>query len=91
MFASFPSDWKHVLEMHTDHSFSQLEAAVERAFKHFRLLRERRTTPPEVIAGWLENHLELYDMICKLIRICIDYASTSKRSGRDRSQYQPVL
>ena len=56
-----------------------IEAAVERAFKHFRLLRERRTTPPEVIAGWLENHLELYDMICKLIRICIDYASTSKR------------
>ncbi len=63
-----------------------IEAAVERAFKHFRLLRERRTTPPEIIAGWLENHLELYDMICKLVRICIDYASTSKRQvAIDRS------
>ena len=63
-----------------------IETAVERAFKHFRLLRERRTKPPDVINGWLENHIELYALICNLVRISIDYASTSKRTPAiDRS------
>lgn len=63
-----------------------IETAVERAFKHFRLLRERRSSPPQVIDGWLENHVALYDVICKLVMISLDYASTTRRSVNiDRS------
>lgn len=63
-----------------------IENAVDRAFHHFRLLRSQRTTPPEVIAGWLENHVVLQDLIRKLVKIGLDYASTGRRTAAiDRS------
>lgn len=58
-----------------------IENAVDRAFQHFRLLRTQRTTPPEVIAGWLENHVELQDLIRKMVKIGLDYAGTGRRTA----------
>ncbi|MBL8532676.1 MAG: TetR/AcrR family transcriptional regulator [Betaproteobacteria bacterium] len=63
-----------------------IEHAVDRAFQHFRLLRESRTTPPEIIAGWLENHVMLSDLIRKLVKIGLDYAGSDSRvASIDRS------
>ncbi len=63
-----------------------IENAVDRAFHQFRLLRGQRTTPPEVIAGWLENHVTLQDLIRKLVKIGLDYAGTARRTAAiDRS------
>lgn len=57
-----------------------IEMAVDRAFSHFRLLRERRSSPPEVIAGWLENHVTLQDHIRKLVKVSLDYAGAGRRA-----------
>jgi AcrR family transcriptional regulator len=65
---------------------ASIEMAVDRAFQHFRLLRERRSSPPEIIAGWLENHVMLHELIQKLVKIGLDYASSGRRVvGIDRS------
>lgn len=58
---------------------ASIEMAVDRAFQHFRLLRERRSSPPEILAGWLENHIELHDLIRKLVKIGLDYAGSGRR------------
>lgn len=63
-----------------------IEHAVDRAFRHFRTLREGLTSPPELIAGWLENHVRLGDLIRKLVKISLDYASSGRRvASIDRS------
>jgi len=63
-----------------------IEHAVDRAFLHFRSRREGLTTPPEIIAGWLENHVILGDLIRKLVKISLDYASSGRRvASIDRS------
>ncbi len=65
---------------------ASIEMAVDRAFQHFRLLRERRSSPPEIIAGWLENHIVLHDLIRKLVKIGLDYAGSGRRvASIDRS------
>lgn len=63
-----------------------IEHAVDRAFLHFRARREGLTTPPEIIAGWLANHVSLGDLIRKLVKISLDYASSGRRvASIDRS------
>jgi TetR/AcrR family transcriptional regulator, upper aerobic nicotinate degradation pathway regulator len=63
-----------------------IEHAVDRAFQQFRAHREALTTPPEIIAGWLENHVRLGDLIRKLVKISLDYASNGRRvASIDRS------
>jgi TetR/AcrR family transcriptional regulator, upper aerobic nicotinate degradation pathway regulator len=63
-----------------------IEHAVDRAFRQFRAHREALTTPPEIIAGWLENHVRLGDLIRKLVKISLDYASNGRRlASIDRS------
>jgi len=63
-----------------------IEHAVDRAFHHFRTHREGLTSPPEIIAGWLANHVRLGDLIRKLVKISLDYASSERRvASIDRS------
>lgn len=59
---------------------SAIEMAVDRAFSQFRQLRETRaTSPDEVLDSWLENHVVLYELISKLVKVSLDYASSGRR------------
>jgi AcrR family transcriptional regulator len=56
--------------------------AVERAFHQFQLLREDLKNPRAIIYGWLDNHINEYGTIAKLIKIAIDYGKATKRNVR---------
>ena len=56
--------------------------AVERAFEQFRISRQGREQPREILYGWLDTHILQFDTISKLIMIAIDYAKTAKRKTR---------
>ncbi|MBI1394899.1 MAG: TetR family transcriptional regulator [Betaproteobacteria bacterium] len=56
-----------------------IENAVDRAFDRFRSLHEEHSSPPEIIAGWLDNHVVLQDVIRRLVKISLDYAGTGTR------------
>lgn len=59
---------------------SAIEMAVDRAFKQFQVLRsERAASPDEVLDSWLENHVVLYELISKLVKISLDYAGSGRR------------
>lgn len=59
---------------------SAIEMAVDRAFSQFRVLREQRSaSPDEVLDSWLDNHVVLYDLISKLVKISLDYAGSGRR------------
>ena len=66
-----------------------IEAAVDRAFAHFRELCRRHSHPADIISDWLDNHVDLYDPIQKLVKVSLDYAGTHRRvSAIDRSIQQ---
>lgn len=56
--------------------------AVERAFEQFRISRQGREHPREILYGWLDTHILQFDTISKLIMISIDYSKTDKRKSR---------
>lgn len=70
-----------------EHLFQKtIEMSVTSAFDHFRAMEKEWSSPPDLLSGWLENHIELHPIICKLVKISLDYASTTKRSsGIDQS------
>jgi AcrR family transcriptional regulator len=56
-----------------------IEHAVDQAFNNFRLLRERHQNPADVINDWLNNHVQLFEPIHKLVKISLDYSGAQKR------------
>lgn len=56
-----------------------IESAVDQAFDNFRLLRERHQNPADIINDWLDNHVQLFEPIHKLVKISLDYAGAQKR------------
>jgi AcrR family transcriptional regulator len=63
-----------------------IETTVNEAFAHFRQLRLRHDHPAEVISDWLENHIDLFDPIHKLVKISLDYSGSQHRQASiDRS------
>ncbi|WP_072394781.1 TetR/AcrR family transcriptional regulator [Hyphomicrobium sp. CS1GBMeth3] len=56
--------------------------AVERAFEQFRISRQGRERPRDIIYGWLDTHILQFGTIAKLVMISIDYAKTAKRKSR---------
>jgi AcrR family transcriptional regulator len=63
-----------------------IEHTVNQAFAHFRELRLRHTSPADILSDWLDNHVDLFDPIHKLVKISLDYSGTQARSPSiDRS------
>lgn len=63
-----------------------IEITVNEAFAHFRELRVRHDHPAEIISDWLENHVDLFDPIHKLVKISLDYSGSKRRlASIDRS------
>lgn len=63
-----------------------IETTVNQAFAHFRELRLRHTDPADILSDWLDNHIDLYDPIHKLVKISLDYSGSHARSPSiDRS------
>lgn len=56
--------------------------AVERAFEQFRISRQGRERPRDILYGWLDTHIVQYEIISKFFMISIDYAKTEKRKSR---------
>lgn len=73
-----------------DHLFRQtIEKSVNRAFEHFHEIQEACSSPPDILSKWLDNHIDLYPVICKLVKISLDYATSTERStGIDQSIYE---
>lgn len=66
-----------------------IEYAVDQAFNNFRLLRERHENPADIINDWLNNHVQLFEPIHKMVKISLDYAGAQKRvPSIDRSIHQ---
>lgn len=61
---------------------SVVTLAVERAFEQFRISRQGRKRPRDILYGWLDTHIMQYETISKLVMISIDYAKTAKRKSR---------
>lgn len=72
------------------HLFKQtIEKSVNRAFDHFHEIQEEYSSPPDILSKWLDNHIDLYPVICKLVKISLDYASSTERSiDIDQSIYE---
>lgn len=56
-----------------------IENAVDQAFDNFRLLQERHDNPADIINDWLNNHVQLFEPIHKLVKISLDYSGAQKR------------
>lgn len=56
-----------------------IEDTVERAFKHFSALRVRHSSPADVIADWLDSHIDLSKPIQNLVKVSLDYRSSRLR------------
>lgn len=56
---------------------ASIESAVDQAFEHFRLLRERHENPADVISDWLDTHVELYQVVRKMVKVSLDYAGSA--------------
>lgn len=50
-----------------------IEKTVENAFADFDRLDPETDKPDELITQWLDNHLESYDRIHKLVKVSLDY------------------
>lgn len=56
---------------------ASIESAVDQAFEHFRQLRERHDNPADVISDWLDTHVELYQVVRKMVKVSLDYAGSA--------------
>ncbi len=59
---------------------ASIESAVDQAFEHFQALRERHDDPAEIISDWLDTHVELYQVVRKMVKVSLDYARSAKSS-----------
>lgn len=55
---------------------ASIESAVDQAFEHFKALRQRHDDPAEVISDWLDTHVELYQVVRKMVKVSLDYAGS---------------
>lgn len=56
-----------------------IEFAINRAFENFRKLHEQHLTPIEDLNAWINNNIDEFESIRKLVHISLDYARTQKR------------
>jgi len=56
-----------------------IEHAVDQAFENVRMLRERHQSPLDIIDDWLNNHVQLFEPIHKLVKISLDYSGAQTR------------
>ncbi len=59
-----------------------VEIAVKRSLAAFEVLRSESDDPIELIANWMETHVEQLDLIRKFVKVSIDYANSGKRNAR---------
>jgi AcrR family transcriptional regulator len=59
-----------------------VEFAVARCFEEFSRARAALKTPDAIIAGWLQNHIDQFELIQKFVKISVDYASVPGRVAR---------
>ncbi|MDE1174102.1 MAG: helix-turn-helix domain containing protein [Parvibaculaceae bacterium] len=59
-----------------------VEATANEAFQTFEAIRNNAVSPREVISLWIENHILQFELMQKLIKISLDYATTHNRSDR---------
>ena len=50
-----------------------IESAVEQAFERFRALHETNDSPADVISDWLDMHIDVSDIVRKMVKISVDY------------------
>lgn len=56
--------------------------AVDRAFGEFRTVVHNLERPRDIIYGWIDNHIRVFETIAKLFAIAIDYSKVAKRNKR---------
>lgn len=57
-----------------------VEMAIKRAFDEFQGLGDAATSPEDIISRWLEAHIRQFDLLRKLVKVSIDYASGDART-----------
>ncbi len=50
-----------------------IESAVEQAFERFRVLHETNDSPADVINDWLDMHIDVSDIVRKMVKVSVDY------------------
>ena len=61
---------------------ASIESAVDQVFEHFAALRDRHDDPAEIISAWLDTHVELYQVVRKMVKVSLDYAGAPKASPK---------
>lgn len=59
-----------------------VEATANEAFQTFEAIRSNTASPTEILSLWIENHILQFELMQKLIKISLDYATTHDRSPR---------
>ncbi len=65
-----------------------IESAVEQSFEHFIALSKNRDDPAGTISGWLNTHVELYLTLRKMVKVSLDYKSSSAVLPSVEKSYQ---
>ena len=55
-----------------------IEFAINRAFENFRKLHEQHLSPLDDLNAWINNNIEEFESIRKLVQISLDYSRTQK-------------
>ena len=50
-----------------------IESAVQQAFDRFKLLHETSDSPADVISDWLDMHIDVSDIVRKMVKVSVDY------------------
>jgi AcrR family transcriptional regulator len=59
-----------------------VETTANDAFRTFEAIRRNTASPRDVISLWIENHMLQVELMRKLLKISLDYATTHDRSRR---------
>jgi AcrR family transcriptional regulator len=57
-----------------------VDMVVKRAFDEFQGLREAAASPEDVISRWLDTHIRQFELLRKLVKVSVDYASGGARA-----------
>lgn len=57
-----------------------VDRAVTQVFDHFQAMHDAAGSPVAVLAGWLETHVERFDLVRKFVKVTVDYSASDARA-----------